>query len=302
MLLAHSARCFAALLVVLLIAAAGCRQSSSRATPAESSSVRRYHLHGLVLGKSAVIGQVMVRQGAIPGFLPATNETYRVADSAVLARLEPGDEIRADVMAPVENDNFTLTNIAVTAEPGKNLLPSMLPPHRLLVGEPVPDIPMVNQDGRTIHLQDDRGKAILITFIDTECTDDCPVITARFAKVNALLSKDPRAYAASRLISISLDPRHDTPPVLHRYGLKYIHGYSATFSHWEFAVPSAPRLKRLATAFGVAYLPTQGDILHTMETVLIGPENTVVQSWGGDDWNPAEVAAAVQAAAEGKAQ
>jgi hypothetical protein len=87
MLLAHSARCSAALLVVLLIAAAGCRQSSSRATPAESSSVRRYHLHGLVLGKSAVIGQVMVRQGAIPGFLPATNETYRVADSAVLARM-----------------------------------------------------------------------------------------------------------------------------------------------------------------------------------------------------------------------
>lgn len=302
MQLARSARCFAALLAVLLIVAAGCKQDSPRAKPAESSNVRRYQLHGLVLGKSAVTGQVMVQQEAIPGFLPATNEAYRVADSAVLARLEPGDEIRADVLAPAENDNFTLTNIAVTTEPGKNLLPSMLPPHRLLVGEPVPEIPMVNQDGKTIHLQDDRGKAILITFIDTECTDDCPVLTARFAKVNALLSKDPRAYAASRLISISLDPRHDTPPVLRRYGLKYIHGNPAAFSHWEFAVPSASRLKRLATAFGVAYLPTRGDILHTMETVLIGPENTVVRSWGGDDWKPAEVAAAVQAAAEGKAQ
>jgi protein SCO1/2 len=302
MLLACSARCPAALLAVLLIVTAGCKQGSSRATSAEISSVRRYHLHGLVLGKSAVTGQVVVQQGEIPGFLPATNEAYRVADSAVLARLQPGDKIRADVLAPAENDNFTLTNIAVVAEREKNLLPSMLPPHRLLVGEPVPEIPMVNQDGRTIHFQDDRGKAILITFIDTECTDDCPVISARFAKVNALLSKDPGAYAASRLISISLDPQHDTPPVLRRYGLKYIHGNPAAFSHWEYAVPSVPRFKRLATAFGVSYLPTHGDILHTMETILIGPENTVLQSWEGDGWNPAEVASAVKAAAEGRTQ
>ncbi len=298
MLRAHFCRCFAALLAVLLALASGCGHGGSPATQAASSSLRRYHLQGLVLGKSAVTGQVMVQQEAIPGFLPATNEAYRVPDAAALARIAPGDEIRADVLAPAKNDNFMLTNIAVNAEPRKNLAPSMLPPHRLLVGEPAPQIPMVNQDGRTIRLPDDRGKAILITFIDTQCSDDCPVITALFARVNALLAKDPKAYAASRLISISIDPAHDTPPVLRRYGLKYLHGDSAAFAHWEFATPSAAHLKRLATSFGVAYLPTRDDILHTMETTLIGPENTVVQSWGGDDWNPAEVAAAVRAAAD----
>ncbi|MGC9157760.1 MAG: SCO family protein [Terracidiphilus sp.] len=297
MMLSHS-RCWMAMLALLLVPAAGCRHGSAGAAPAAQSNLRRYHLRGLILGKSNITGQVMVQQEAIPGFLPAINEAYRVPDSTAFARLSPGDEITAEVLVPAGNDDFSLTNITVTAEPRKDLLPSMLPPHRLLVGEPVPDIPLVNQDGRTIRLQQNRGKAVLITFIDTECTDDCPVLTALFARVNALLERDPKAYAQSRLISVSIDPAHDTPPVLRRYGLKFLHNDPAAFSHWEFADTSAAQLKRLATAFGVAYLPTGGDILHTMQTTLIGPQNTVLRSWEGDDWNPAVVAAAVRAATQ----
>ena len=31
-------------------------------------------------------------------------------------------------------------------------------------GEPVPDVPLVNQDGKTLHLSQFKGKAVLVTF------------------------------------------------------------------------------------------------------------------------------------------
>jgi cytochrome oxidase Cu insertion factor (SCO1/SenC/PrrC family) len=60
-------------------------------------------------------------------------------------------------------------------------------------------------------------------------------------------------------------------------------------------------LNRLATSFGVMYQPSKdGDIVHTMDISLIGPNNTLIKSWDGDDWNPAEIVKAVDAAVAGR--
>ena len=117
--------------------------------------------------------------------------------------------------------------------------------------EPVwPPTPMVNQDGKATSLADFRGKAVLITFVDTQCKDDCPIISHLFSEINQELAKDKKAYAGSDLITISTDPAHDTPAVLHAYGLKYLNGKAAGFSHWQFVHMTPANLKGLATAFG----------------------------------------------------
>jgi len=156
----------------------------------------------------------------------------------------------------------------------------------------------VNQDGKTTSLTDFRGKAVLITFVDTQCTDDCPIISHLFAEIDQQLAKHPKAYAGSDLITISIDPEHDTPPVLHAYGLKYMHGKASGFGHWQFVHMTPENLKRLATDFGVSYRKTKDDIEHTMDISLIGPDNTLQKSWSGDDWDPKLISRAVEAAVE----
>lgn len=289
-------------LSVLVMGTAGCKKlmNANGMKPASNSEnasakVNRYAVKGMVLGKSAQTNQIVLQQGEIPGYMPATDATYRLESADVFQELQPGDQITAEVTVPPDLSYKHLTNIKVVAEPSHPMAPAELPPHLLLVGESVPGTPMVNQDGKPTALTDFRGKAVLITFVDTRCTDDCPIISHLFAEIDQELAKDPEAYAKSDLMTISIDPVHDTPAVLHAYGLKYLNGKASGFAHWQFVHMTAPNLKRLATGFGVSYQQVKGDIEHTMDISLIGPDNTLQQSWSGDDWDPKVIARAVEA-------
>ena len=111
------------------------------------------------------------------------------------------------------------------------------------------------------------------------------------------LPSDPKAYNASHLISISLDPGYDQPPVLRQYGLAYLDDNAGAFSHWEFADTTPGDLKKLAEAFGLQYNEENNQITHTMATTLIDPDSKVAQTWAGSDWNPDDVASAIKSLA-----
>lgn len=292
----------AVVLGALLMGMAGCKKlmNGNGMKPASSSvntsaKVNRYALRGMVLGKSAQTNQIVVEQGEIAGYMPATDATYRLKSAEEFQELEPGDRITAEVTVPPDLSYKHLSNIRVVAQPSHPMSPGELPPHLLLEGESVPGTPMVNQDGKPTALTNFRGKAVLITFVDTRCKDDCPIISHLFAEINEELAKDPQAYAKSDLMTISIDPAHDTPAVLHAYGLKYLNGKASGFAHWQFVHMTPTNLKSLATDFGVSYEPVKGDIEHTMDISLIGPDNTLQQSWSGDDWDPKVISRAVEA-------
>lgn len=281
----------------------GCREKKAAVvtpmTATATTEYKKYHLNGLVLAKSTQTNEITIKEGEIQGFMPAMTMVYKAKDPAVVEEVRPGDEISADLLVPSDSDNYLLDDVVITAQAARDFKISALPAHQLMVGERVPDVSLVNQDGKTIHLQDYRGKATLITFVYTRCPmpTACPMITSHFAAVNSQLARDPKAYAATHLISISIDPSYDKPPVLRLYGLAYLNGDSAAFSHWEFADTTSSDLKKLAEAFGLQYSEQDNQITHTMQTTLIGPDDRVVQTWGGSGWDPETVAAAVKAAA-----
>jgi protein SCO1/2 len=295
--------CWSAVLAgLLLMTTAGCGRNkpSSTAYAADSAmNLQRRPMHGMVLGKSSTTGQITVRQDVIRNFMPAMDAVYTIGNAATLRELQPGDHISATILAPSDGSPNRLTDIVETAEPAHPLTSSEVPPHRLLEGEAVPDIPLLNQDGQTVHFPLLHGKAVLLTFIDTRCTEDCPILTGRFQKVNRLLAQDPQAFAGSHLLTVSIDPAHDKPAVLRKYGLQYLDGNANGFAHWSFVDLTPANLKKLATSFGVFYRPSRDDIIHTMVTALIGPGGTVQKVWTGDDWNPKDVAQAVESSVSG---
>ncbi|HVT97538.1 MAG TPA: SCO family protein [Acidobacteriaceae bacterium] len=287
----------------MMLLPSGCRKESNNPAGVElhpaAVTEKQYRLQGMVLATSTATSEITIRHGDIPGFMPAMTMVYKVKNPVDVQKLKPGDEITADVLVPSDSDNYLLDRVVITSEKGRKLPPTMLPPHALMVGETVPDVPLVNQDGKLIHLQDYRGKAVLITFIYTRCPmpTACPLITSHFAKVNDLLAKMPAAYAASHLISVSLDPNYDQPPVLRQYGMAYLDDNASAFAHWEFADTTPGDLKKLAQAFGLQYTEEDNQITHTMQTTLLDKDNKVAQQWGGSGWSPSEVANAVAALA-----
>jgi len=288
-----------ALLTSFLIGTSGCKglegAAGSHAAKSSGLASLQFHLSGIVLGKSPISGQVTIEQAAVPGTMPATMAIYTVLSSSAFQALEPGDEIEAEAFISGDDSMHLLKKITIASEPRSLKDLSALPPHPLLIGEAVPLIPMTNQDGHTVDLPDLHGKAVLITFVDTQCTDDCPIITRLFAGINNALAKDSATYAQSELITVSIDPVHDTPPILRKYGLKYMEGNAEGFAHWQFVDLTAANLKRLATSFSVIYMPSGDDIIHTVEICLISPDGTLLHTWDGDHWNPETIAKAVEA-------
>ena len=107
----------------------------------------------------------------------------------------------------------------------------------------------------------------------------CPRLSSQFAKIHQDLAKTPGAYQKTHLLTISFDPKYDTPPVLRKYGLAYLSNDSSGFSHWDFASTKPADLRKLAEAFGLEYFEEDNQITHTMDIGLINPDGAVSKYW-----------------------
>ncbi|MFZ3340126.1 MAG: SCO family protein [Terriglobales bacterium] len=259
---------------------------------------RRYPMQGEVIDKNVADGEITVNHGNIPGFMPAMAMPYRVKDPAVIEQVQTGDEIAADVVVGNNRSDYWLENVRITDESGRGKIRKAPGSKMLMPGERVPDIALTDQDGRKIHLSDFAGKAVLVTFIYTRCPmpNFCPRLSSQFARIQSELKKNPADYAKTQLLTISFDPKYDTPAVLRKYGLAYLEGDPSGFGHWEFASTDPADLRRLAQAFGLEYEEEENQIVHTMSIVLIAPNGTVAKYWS-TDWTWPELMGSLQQAA-----
>jgi protein SCO1/2 len=84
----------------------------------------------------------------------------------------------------------------------------------------VPDVTLSDQTGQAVALRKllDADRPVLVNFVFTTCTAICPVMSATFAAVQRELGAD---VARVRMVSISIDPEHDTPAVLGEYAGRF---------------------------------------------------------------------------------
>jgi cytochrome oxidase Cu insertion factor (SCO1/SenC/PrrC family) len=81
----------------------------------------------------------------------------------------------------------------------------------------VPPFALTERSGRRVTHDDLRGRVWVADFIYTECTETCPIQSLQFAQ----LQREFQDAADLRLVSITVDPVHDTPEVLRRYAERY---------------------------------------------------------------------------------
>jgi cytochrome oxidase Cu insertion factor (SCO1/SenC/PrrC family) len=69
--------------------------------------------------------------------------------------------------------------------------------------------------GEDVSTTELRGRAVLVTFIDTDCADKCPLIASAIAEALRLLPKDARERTTALAISVS--PLVDTRRSVRRF-------------------------------------------------------------------------------------
>ena len=263
------------------------------------ANAKVYHLHGKVISIDQANSSVMIDGDEIPGFMGAMALPYPVKAKAEISKVNPGDEITADIIVPQGDEAPYIQNIVVVKKAGGGASKSAITDNEPQPGETVPDFALIDQNGKRIHLSSYRGKALLITFIYTRCPfpDFCPLVSRNFANIYAETKSSPELRAQMRLLSVSFDPDHDTPAALRKYA-KTFDGTTggSPYGRWEFAVIPKDELQKVTSFFGVTVAKNDGTLVHSMSTSVISPDGKIY-SWREDtDWKPQDLIAEATAA------
>jgi protein SCO1/2 len=73
----------------------------------------------------------------------------------------------------------------------------------------IPNTALPSYRGSVVSLRAQRGKVVAVTFLDSKCTDSCPIIAAVFGRAWPLLTRAEKSQI--RAYGISMNPLVDTP-------------------------------------------------------------------------------------------
>ncbi len=294
-------------LVLCAVFVAGCKRAGDSAGSAAGATtaageLKTFPIHGKIVSVDAAKGSVVLDHEAVPGFMDAMTMPYKLKDATVASELHPGDRITATLLVRKTADGFEdpqLDQIVVTAQARPDYKPAV-DYHVPTEGDVVPDFKLVNQNGRTIHMAQFKGRVVLLTFIYTRCplADYCPRMNKNFAEIEKALEADPKVDKATHLLSISFDPKFDTPAILKSYGGIYAGDTKEKFEHWDFAAPTESQLEAVEQFFDLGVTPgDSGTLTHSLSTAVIGKDGKVRAWYPTNEWTPAEVLAAMKSAA-----
>lgn len=127
----------------------------------------------------------------------------------------------------------------------------------------VPDLPVLDQDGRALHFHRDlvKDRVVVVNFIFTTCGTICPALGAIFGKLQDELGE--QLGRDVHLISVSIDPLTDTPERLKAWAAKF-----GARPGWTLVTGAKADLEQLARTLG----GSSGDKLEHPAMVLLGDE------------------------------
>lgn len=126
----------------------------------------------------------------------------------------------------------------------------------LTVFADAPTFALTDQLERPVSSDDFRGRVVVANFIYTNCTDICPLLSLRMQQLQQRLQSEGLLGSRVQLLSFTVDPARDTPPILHDYGANH----QADPDAWSFLTGPPDQVVPLIVdgfRLGVQALPPQ---------------------------------------------
>ena len=227
--------------IIALVLLAGCSRPPA---------AKRYELQGRVVAVDPAAHTLTVAHQDVPGLMKGMTMPFPGAWKRLGLPCDCAWRPHSNTLVlsdHAELQDISFTKSSASAVDGTSAL------HIPQPGELVPNFALVNQDGRSIHLQQFQGKPLLLTFVYTRCPfpDYCLRMSSNFSQILQQLAKQPQVFARTQLLSISIDPKDDTPAVMRNYGARYVGQTDPNFRHWEFATGSPEQVRQAADFFGL---------------------------------------------------
>jgi protein SCO1 len=181
---------------------------------------------------------------------------------------------------------FVLNHRSESADASASVLPDTKPafiqpdhPRKLV------DFSLIDSSGRAVTRSDLNGKILIVDFLFTSCSLTCPAVNSQMAQVQQQTTNQPDI----KLLSITVDPRDDTPDVLQKYGQRF----GADTNRWLFLTGKKNALYNLIGNSFLAqetndpfnYMP--GNFSHTERIAIVDSQGNLRGYFDGLNQNTA---------------
>lgn len=150
------------------------------------------------------------------------------------------------------------------------------------------DFCLIDRTKRAVTRSDLEGKILVVDFLFASCSLTCPAVNNEMAKIQQLTMNLPDV----KLVSLTVDPRDDTPGALNKYSGRF----GANTNRWLFLTGEKSVIYNLIeTSFltqglndPFSYMP--GNFSHTERIAIVGAHGRLRGYFNGLNQNTAAAA------------
>jgi protein SCO1/2 len=271
--------------MLLALGAVGCRPAG-----------RQYELKGQIVAVDPARQELTIRHQDIPGFMPGMTMAFKVGKPGLMDGRAAGELVTATLI--VDDGKAQLRDVARTG-----FAPVVDGPHPTRVmdlvdpGDAVRDALLIDQSGSKKRFTEWTGRILAVTFTYTRCPlpNFCPLMDRQFQAVQTQIRDDVSLREGVQLLSISIDPEHDSPAVLAGRAA----ALGADPAIWHFLTGERAEVESFAAQFGVSVVrdgAPPGEIVHNLRTAIIDGKGRLVTTLSGSEWGPADLVAEIRRA------
>jgi protein SCO1 len=228
---------------------------------------------------------VTISHDAFPSFMDAMAMPFDLQGAARAVELTAGDRVRLRLAVKGGRSWVDRLEVLSAAPVDAGLQQSPAVPALVPVGAQMPDFDLLDQQGAAVTLSSLRGKVVAVTFVYTRCPlpDYCPRMVENFRAIRSRFAT--RMDRDLVLLTISFDPKYDTPQMLTAYAAANRAGGPG----WHFLTGDPARIEHVCNAFGIQYFAEEGMITHSLQTAIIDREGRLAATVEGKDFTPQQL-------------
>ena len=197
-----------AVTALAVVSALAINRASAPQTPSTRQE-RTFEVTGKVVAIELESKTIRIAHEEIPDYMPAMTMAFTVEKASLLNGLRAGDQVQFQLVVNEQDSwiaklrTLELGNASAAASNAKAVNEPIRALAHVQLGEKLPDLALVDQNGRTVRLSSFQGQAVLLTFIYTRCPlpNFCPLMSKNFSALQQRLSKS--APGRFQLLSVS---------------------------------------------------------------------------------------------------
>lgn len=131
--------------------------------------------------------------------------------------------------------------------------------------DPAADFRLVDHNGATVALSDFLGQVVVLTFLDSQCQETCPLTATHLRLAHQMLSDEATSVVFIGInVNLEANMVADVLATTKKWRLDEI-------PTWHFLTGSAEELEPVWQAYDIMVIPEQDEIQHTPGVFLIDP-------------------------------